>query len=145
MTHTTELDLYLARLTVALRLRYLDEDTIADAVAVVRSHVEETGADPAEAFGSVRSYADTFERPQGPVRGWGWYVVAWILAAVVASLMLVAAAALQGRMAPPLGIDPFVLLVVCAALLLIWVAVLLYLLFRSSARGGAVTPGRRSA
>lgn len=143
MTDTTELDSYLARLTVALRLRNLDEDAIADAVAVVRGHIEDTGADPAEAFGSPRAYADTFDRPQGPIRHWGWYVGAWILAAAVASLLLIATAAAQGRMSPPLGIDPFALIAVCAALLLIWVAVLLYLLFRSSARGGAVGSQRR--
>lgn len=115
---------YNAKLARLLRLRGIDEAQIRDATWSVESHVTDSGSTAEEAFGSPRRYARTFtQATDTPSRGWGWYVLAWLIASLAAALLLISWSArdddeVLGLFSPEVGI------VLGAAVLLIWALVL---------------------
>jgi hypothetical protein len=68
----TEVESYRQALLVALRLRDVPGDRIADALAEVDSHVAETGEAPEEAFGPPKQYAAALADALDPDRPRGW-------------------------------------------------------------------------
>ncbi|MHB8296505.1 MAG: hypothetical protein ACYDH5_18200 [Acidimicrobiales bacterium] len=55
---STDLESYRRKLVLALRLRDVPGAQIAQAVAEVESHIEQSGERPDDTFGSPRAYAD---------------------------------------------------------------------------------------
>lgn len=122
---TNDIDRYTADLTRHLRLRNVPAAEIDDAVAVVESHVGDTGESPEAAFGPARDYARTFPRTSTPPQRWRRYQVGWLVASLAAALLIYSLAA-QTRGDDFVGdIDPVVGIVVGAIVLVAWAAWLL--------------------
>lgn len=110
---------YTTALARHLRVRGLDERQISEAARMVEAHVADSGATAQEAFGSPAHYARTFGRSTGR---WGWYVVAWLVAAMAGMLLVLSWTArdedeVLGVIAPQVGI------VVGGAVLVLWAIV----------------------
>lgn len=63
---STEIETYQQRLLLALRLRDVPAERIAEALAEVDSHLAETGEDPVAAFGPPKQYAAEVAQAVGP-------------------------------------------------------------------------------
>lgn len=116
---------YTADLARRLRLRNIPAADIDDAVAVVESHVQDTGERPEVAFGRARDYARTFPRSSTPPSGWRRYQIGWLVASLAAALLIYSVAA-QTRDTELVGdIDPLVGIVIGAVVLVAWAGWLL--------------------
>jgi hypothetical protein len=71
----TDVETYRQELLVALRLRDVPGQQIAEALAEVDSHVAESGEPPAEAFGPAPAYAAQLADALDPARPTGWRAV----------------------------------------------------------------------
>lgn len=86
---TTELSLYTTQLIRRLRWRNVPQADIDDAVAVVESHVHDTGQSPEQEFGTSWEYARTF--PGRDVsEHWPRHMVALLVGSLAGMLLVIA-------------------------------------------------------
>jgi|SRR5690625_3515448 len=118
---TTELSRYTAQLIRRLRWRHVPRADIDDAVAVVESHVRDTGQRPEQEFGSAREYAQSFPRRDVPEH-WPRHIAALVIGTLAGMLLITAISAQTRGDELPGGWDPVVGIVVSVAVLVAWVA-----------------------
>src|SRR5690625_5978120 len=92
---TTELSRYTTQLIRRLRWRHVPRADIDDAVAVVESHVRDTGQRPEQEFGSAREYAQSFPRRDVPEH-WPRHIAALVIG-TLAGMLLITAISAQTR------------------------------------------------
>ncbi|HLR95726.1 MAG TPA: hypothetical protein VK053_14465 [Jiangellaceae bacterium] len=118
---TTELSRYTTQLIRRLRWRNTPQADIDDAVAVVESHVRDTGQSPEQEFGSAREYARTFPRHDLPEH-WPRHIAALLIASLAGMLLIVAISAETRGENLVGGWDPVVGIVVSVVVLVAWAA-----------------------